>query len=70
MRDTKSTIFQFPSTKNDIVKLAKLLNNLDPSTLWYRKMTPEELEDTANELSLFWHQLQRYWNEQNPNDKI
>jgi hypothetical protein len=70
MRDTKSTIFQFQSTKNDIVKFAKLLNTLDPSTQFYGRMTPQELEDTANELSLFWHQLQRYWNEQNPSDKI
>jgi len=70
MRDTKSSIFKFKSTKYDIAKFAKLLNNLDPNSSWYGQMSAQEIEDTANELSLFWSQLQRYWNQQNPNDKI
>lgn len=70
MRDTKSTIFQFESTKHDILKFGKLLNTLDQNTPFYGTMTPQELEDTANELALFWHQLYRYWNEQNPGNRI
>ena len=70
MRTTKTTIFQFESTKNDILKFGKLLNTLDPKTKFYGSKSQQELEDIADELGFFWHQLYRYWNEQNPDNRI
>lgn len=70
MRDTKITLLNFPSTKNNILKFGKLLNNFDPKVEFYGKLTQEEVEDIVNELGMFWHDLHRGWNEHNPKDRI